>query len=432
MSETTNAPAPVAGGAAGDGKKPGRARGIASWVLVVIGSILVPLAVFAFWGQRTITDAERYIETVGPLAAEEAIKTAIITRTTETLENTIAENQGASQLLDSLPPEAAAKLAAPIEAALNSLVDQVVTKIVYSEQFEQLWIGINERAQQQLVAVLSGDKSSLDLNNEGQLVLDTGEVAEAAKQQLVDRGLTFLNDKELPPGADQQIVLLQASELKQVQQIYALTVPLMRLLIPLVGVIFLGAVWLSNRRARTVMGIGIGIVASMSLLALALTFARTALDGAAPTTIAQNALNAFYVTLTRYLGTATWTWITGGIVLAALGWFGGRSAPATKLRTSISDSLKQSGSRKETAPLQEFCRDHWRAAFIGIAVISLLVLILVDPTPLRLLLVTAIALGVSALVVVWGAAGTAQGSSSAASGKSSAGTDVPTAPATSA
>lgn len=413
-----------------------RGRSIASWTLVVIGSILVPLAVVAFWGQRTITDAERYIETVGPLAAEEAIKTAIITRTTETLEDAIAENQGAAQLLDSLPPEAAQKLSAPIQAALNSLVDQVVTRLVYSEQFEQLWIGINERLQEQLVAVLSGDKSVLDLNDQGEVVLDTGEVAAAAKQQLIDRGLTFLDDKELPAGADQQIVLLKAEELKQAQLIYSITVPAMRFLIPLVGLIFLGAVALSNRRARTVMGIGIGVVIGMSILAFALTFARTALDSAAPSSIAQNALNAFYVTLTRYLSTSATTWITGGVIVALLGWFGGRSAPATALRASVGSSLKRAGGQLSSAPLSTFFAEHWRASFIGIGALAVVVMMLFDPVTAGVLVwISLLALAAAALVIVLGAAGSQQSSGSgeaSAGGNPPAPENTPTAPATNA
>ena len=62
-----------------------RGRGIVAWVLVVIAGILIPVAVVAYWGQRTITDAERYIETVGPLAAEQPIKDAIVAKTTTTV-----------------------------------------------------------------------------------------------------------------------------------------------------------------------------------------------------------------------------------------------------------------------------------------------------------------------------------------------------------
>lgn len=439
MSGTTKAVEESATPPASAKKDGGRVRSIASWVLVVIGSILVPVAVVAFWGQRTITDAERYIDTVGPLAAEEAIKTAIINKTTESLENALQENQATSQLLDALPPEAAAKLSAPIGAALNSLVDQVVTKLVYSDQFEQLWIGINEKLQEELVAVLSGEKSVFDLNESGQVVLDTGEVAAAAQQQLVDRGLTFLEGQELPAGADQQIVLLQAEEIKQIQTIYAVTVPLMRLLVPLVALIFIGAVLLSRRRSRTVMGIGIGIMASMSLLAFALTFAKSALDGAAPTTIAQNALNAFYVTLTRYLSLSASAWITGGAILALLGWYAGRSKPATQLRTSISSSLENAGKQWSSAPGAAFFRDHRDGAFIGISLIAVLLVLLLDPiTPWGLIWITVLALGAAALVVVIGASGAAVADGGGGqSGDGDGGpeqppTTVPTAPTTTA
>lgn len=434
MAEKTKAPDAAAHAANSDNGKGGRTRGIASWVLVVIGSILVPVAVFAFWGQRTITDTERYIETVGPLAAEEAIKTAIIDKTTDTLDAALEENQVAADLLDALPPEAAAKLAAPIEGALTSLVDQVVTKVVYSEQFEQLWVGINEQLQQQLVAVLSGEKSLLDLDDEGQVVLDTGEVAAVAQQELIDRGLTFFEGKELPAGADQQIVLLRAEELKQVQQIYALTVPLMRLLIPLVALIFVAAVALSNRRARTVMGIGIGIIASMSLLAFALSFARSALDDAAPTTIAQNALNAFYVTLTRYLSTSTATWITAGAIMVVLGWFAGLSEPATKLRASINGALVNAGHQWTSAPGAAFFRDHRRASFFGIGILAVVVALFFDPlTPVALIWVAVLALAAAALVVVLGAAGAnSAGDASVDTSDAEPPTKTPTAPTTSA
>lgn len=405
MASTTQSPDTAAND--GGEKKSGRGRSIASWVLVVIGSILVPIAVFAFWGQRTITDAERYIDTVGPLAAEEAIKTAIIDKTTESLDAALEENQVAAGLLDALPPEAAAKLAAPIEAALTGLVDQVVTKLVYSQQFEELWVGINKQLQQQLVAVLSGEASVLDLDSQGQVVLDISQVAATAQEELAARGLTVFEGKELPAGADQQIVLLRADELKQVQQIYALTVPLMRLLIPLVALIFIAAVALSKRRARTVMGIGIGIIASMSLLAFALGFARSALDGAAPTTIAQNALNAFYVTLTRYLATSTTTWITAGVIMVALGWFAGVSEPATKFRTSVNDSLVKAGRQWQDAPGAAFFRDHRRGAFFGIGIVAVVFALLLDPLSVGgLIWVTLLALGAAALVVVIGASGT--------------------------
>jgi hypothetical protein len=410
MDPATTTPPPADAGAAPDDQPMSssrhRGRSVISWVLVVIGSILVPLAVTAFWGQRTITDAERYIETVGPLAAEEAIQTAIVDRTTNTLVNTIEQNQGVDQVLEGLPAPVVEKLRAPIEGAIESLVRQVTTRVVGSEQFQDLWIGINRELQKQLVDALSGKRDGAVAVQDEELVLDTGRVIEAVQQELVDRGVTSLADRPIPDGADRQIVLMSAEELKQAQTIYQITVPATRLLLPLVAGIFLAAVAISIRRARTVFGIGIGVLVSMGLLALGLIFARGQIETAAPTTIAQNAINAFWTTLTNYLAISTTTWLTGGAIVALLGWFGGRSRPAAALRASISGSLRRAGGQLANAPFGQFFAEHWRAAFIGIAAMAVAVMmVFFDPITAPVLIgVTVVSLALAALVLIAGAA----------------------------
>ena len=95
--------------------------------------------------------------------------------------------------------------------------------------------------------------------------------------------------------------------------------------------------------------------------------------------MAQGVLNAFWVTLTRYLSTAVTAYLTVGIVIALLGWFGGRSRPATSVRGLISNGLRQSGSRIQADWLDGisgFLRDHWRAAFIVVGVLTSALLLL--------------------------------------------------------
>jgi len=376
-----------------------RARGVVAWVLVVLIGVLTPVAVVAFWGQRTLTDAERYIETVGPLAAEEAIQQAIVTRTTDTLMTTLEENDTVSQVLDALPPQAAQALQAPIEGALEGLVTQVTTRVVESEQFQELWIGVNERLQQAIIKALSGSPDGPVSQRDDQLVLSTAAVAEAAKQELVDRGVTPLANVQIPDSIDQDIVLLRGEELKQARLIYSLTVPLTRFLIPALALLMVAAVLISTRRARVVMGLGIAVVVSMTVLSIGLSIAQDTLDSAAPTTIAQRALNAFWITLTRFLDTSVATWITGGVILALLGWFGGRSAPATAVRSALSGQLRNVGARWGSAPA--FFASHWRATFIGIAVATLAITLVFDPVTMGTIIVmTLLALALCALVYV--------------------------------
>lgn len=375
---STSAPTPATSGESSTAVSPAaaepksRGRGIIAWILVVIAGILIPVGVIAFWGQRTITDAQRYIETVGPLAAEQPIKDAIVAKTTESLMTLIEQDDTVNQALSELPPAVATKLKPAILGGIEGLVTNVTTKIVDSEQFEELWVKANTELQKELVGVLNGDRGGAVQLEGDEVVLNTGTIAEAVKQALVDKGLTGLADKPIPAAASQNIVLLQSQELAQAKLIYQFTIPLARYLLPALALILVGAVLISRRRARIVFGIGIASILGMLVLGTALAVGKTALNDAAPTTMAQGVLNAFWVTLTRYLSTAVTAYLTLGIVIALLGWFGGRSRPATSLRGIVARGLRQSGNRLHADWLDGVAaalRSHWRAAFIVIGVV---------------------------------------------------------------
>lgn len=410
-SDTVIAPVPPAVATPTAAKeKSGRGRGFIAWVFVVIASLLLPVAVVAFWGQRTITDTERYLATVAPLAESAVIKAAIVNKATETIMTTIEEQEAVSELLDGLPPVVVQKLQAPIQGAVQGLVTQVATKIVESPKFEEFWVEINKQFQTGLIAALEGTSDG-PLQIEGnEVVLDTSVVAAEVQQALVDRGLTVLEGKELPDAANQKIVVLKSDELAQAQLIYKFSVPLARFLIPLVAILLLAAVGISRRRARIVMGAGIGIVMGSLVLSIGLGIGKEALASAAPTTAAQEVLNVFWVTLTRYLATSVSSWVTGGVVIALLGWFGGRSEPATKLRGYISGSLVRAGG-KVTAPwLQSpagFLRSHWRGAFILLGFLATAVLFLTEPiTVSAIVWTTVMSLAIAALITAITGVGT--------------------------
>ncbi len=53
------------------------ARSIASLLIFLIAAMLTPVALVGHWGNRTVIDAERYIETVGPLAGTPEVQQAL-------------------------------------------------------------------------------------------------------------------------------------------------------------------------------------------------------------------------------------------------------------------------------------------------------------------------------------------------------------------
>src|SRR4029450_7411574 len=61
-------------------------RSIAVVVCVVLAVLLTTPALVAFWGQRTVNDAQRYLDTVGPLVNSPEVQDAIATTVTNAIE----------------------------------------------------------------------------------------------------------------------------------------------------------------------------------------------------------------------------------------------------------------------------------------------------------------------------------------------------------
>lgn len=45
-----------------------RLRMIAAILAFALAVVITPIGIVSYWAQRTITDSERYLETVGPLS----------------------------------------------------------------------------------------------------------------------------------------------------------------------------------------------------------------------------------------------------------------------------------------------------------------------------------------------------------------------------
>ena len=57
-------------------------RTSAAVVLILLGVLCAPLSVVAVWAKRQVTDTNRYVATVAPLASDPAIQAAVTTQIT--------------------------------------------------------------------------------------------------------------------------------------------------------------------------------------------------------------------------------------------------------------------------------------------------------------------------------------------------------------
>ena len=61
-------------------------RSIAALLALILGLVLLPLGTVTYWGHRTVTDSERYLETVQPLAYDEDVQDSVSTFLTDKIE----------------------------------------------------------------------------------------------------------------------------------------------------------------------------------------------------------------------------------------------------------------------------------------------------------------------------------------------------------
>ncbi|MFG1622615.1 hypothetical protein [Kribbella sp. NPDC049227] len=325
--------------------RPSKGRSAAVIICLVLAALLTTPAAIAYWGQRTLNDTTRYVNTVGPLVNSPEVQAAIATKVTDTIQEQVdieaILNDAFSGVITDRPR--LQRLVGPLSAAINSLVDRQVREFLASDEFADLWTAINTRAQQSLQRLLKGDESGAVSLQGDQIVLDVSDVIDRVKQRLVDRGLTILQNVPVP-NVDKQIVLMEAPQLKQLRTIYAFANPLAQWLIVLVAGLYLLALVLARRRPRATVIIGVLLAANALLVALALTIGRQLfIDALAGTTFGP-ASAVFYDTLLAYLDRGRQVFLWLGLILVVIGWFAGQNRYGTAVRTVVNDALESVGA----------------------------------------------------------------------------------------
>jgi hypothetical protein len=323
-------PEPTAS-AAPAAERPSRGRSAAVVICLLLAALLTTPAGIAYWGQRTLNDTTRYVNTVGPQVDIEAL-----------------HNDVFSGVITDRPR--LQRLVGPLAAAINSLIDRQVREFLASDEFADLWTAVNTRAQQSLQRLLNGDQSGAVQLQGDQVVLDVSEVIERVKQRLVDRGLTIVQNIPIP-NVDKQIVLLEAPQLKQLKNIYALANPLAQWLIVVVAGLYLAALVLARRRPRTTVVIGAALAANALLLALAISVGRQLFSDALAGTVFGPASRVFYNTLLVYLDRGRQVMLWLGLILIVVGWFAGANKYGSAVRGTVRGGLENIGGSLADGPV---------------------------------------------------------------------------------
>ena len=188
-----------------------RWRTIVATLMIVVACVLAPLSVVAIWTRNQVTDTDRYVATVTPLASDPAVQQAITDQITAQVFTYIDIQALTTQVVDALsarvegrglPPQAAAALqglAGPVANGVQGFVRAQVERVVQSQAFEDAWIQANRVAHEALVKALTGEGGGA-VTVEGDTVsLNLAPFIETVKQRLVAQGFSLA---ELIPQVD--------------------------------------------------------------------------------------------------------------------------------------------------------------------------------------------------------------------------------------
>ena len=330
MTETTATPAPA--------KRHIGARSIAAVLALILGLGLLPLGTVTYWGHRTVSDTERYLETTGPLAANPEVQDSVAKFVTDKIEEQVDAEALVEQvfagLLEQYPSLKA--LVPIVSGAIDSLIEQVVDRFVRSEQFQELWVLVNSAAQKSLLAILEGNDSGPVQLQGDEVVLDISSLIDQVKQGLVDRGFAAAANISIP-ASESQIVLLEAPQLAQIRTIYSLTSTVAALLLWVAVLLLVLAVVLARRRPRMVAWVGGGVAVVGALLLIGIGIGQDVFVNTLEGTPFEKASQVFYDTLLNFLVNGSVAAVLLGIIVCAIGLYLCGARWAVELRASVNN-----------------------------------------------------------------------------------------------
>jgi hypothetical protein len=368
---------------------PGRQRWrtIVATLLIVLGCVLAPLGGVAVWARNQVTNTDRYVATVAPLAEDPAIQRAITDQITAQV-FTYLDVQGlttqAVEVLTergSLPPQLASQLqalAGPIANGIQSFVRTQVARVVQSQAFQDAWVQANRLAHQELVAALTGEGGGAVTVQDDTVSINLAAFIQTVKQQLVAQGFSLA---ARIPQVDVSFTVFQSPDIVRARNAFNLLNTL-GVWLPVIALILLAiGVYVAKDHRRALIGAGLGVAIGMLVLALTLAIFRSLYLDAIPTQVLpHDAAAVLYDTIVRFLRAGLRTILVLGLVVAAGAFLTGQSVTAVRTRQSLAGAIgwlqgsaEHAGLR--TGPVGTWVGAHKRALRIGAVAVAALALV---------------------------------------------------------
>jgi len=323
--------------------KPSRSSGwwrnVVAVVCIVLGGILVPLSVASVWAKAEVTDTNRYVDTITPLASDPGVQAAVTAQISAEIFRYVdvqgLADQAFSQLgtrgvLPQVLTDQLKALEAPLVNGIKGFVTTQIGKFVASPAFQTAWIEANRTAHAQMVAVLSGNGSSAVSIRNGKVSVQLATVINAVKAQLVASGFGLASNI---PDVNATFTIFSDPNISKVQTGYRLLNNLGIWLPFLALALFALGIYLAPNHRRGFIWAGLTVFVAAGLLAIGLAIGRTAyLNALSSDVLPRDAAASIFDTVVRFLRDGIRNMIILGFVVAAGAFLIGPSVTATRTR----------------------------------------------------------------------------------------------------
>ena len=427
-------------------RRRGRIRGVVTWVLVVLTSIMVALSAVSVWLRATVLDTDEFMAAVQPALEDPQVRQAMGDRlTTETFTALALEDRLSAALADvgdsigaalvdalELSPAQAARvealplpgleqLAGPIAGGIESRIAQRVDEYVTSEAFGDQLVTLTREAHTRAVALVREDYGQLP-----NLVIESGEVrinlvpaVAGVLADLVDQGLDAVGieeipfidptedpeaslarlsaalDVQLPPDFGQVTVMSQA-ELTELQDAARTADQLVWAM--LLGTLALAAVTLAVApdRRRGLLQLSLGAAVGVTLTMLLVRNTEDEIAAVAVTPQGERALAVLADSTFDTLRTVMVAVLVVALLVAVVAHLAGRPP---WLRRSVAYVRRTTARRPGGSDLERFVAAHHDPLRIAVIALGVLVLVVTGIGLVSLVVVTA-----AVLAALWGLA----------------------------
>ncbi len=301
--------------------------------LVVLGSVLAFLSVFAIWIERQALNTNDWVNTSDRLIQNSTVRTAL----GNYLADQLYENVDVEREIEQILPNDLQRLAGPASGGLRQVAGDGADQLLKTSTAQSLWQDANRTAHEQLIAVLENNKEAVSTDN-GEVTLNLGDLVTNLADQV---GIGSNLAQKLPADAG-QITILRSDQLKTAQNIAVAIKGLALLLSILTLACFAGAIYLSrDQRWVTVLFCGVGLIAAgfAVIVARAITGGIVVDQLVTDSSVTPAADATWSISTSLMAGIAT-TIIVFGVLFAIAGWLGSPTGSARATRRFAAPALR--------------------------------------------------------------------------------------------